>query len=219
VLTRLRKKLLLHSRLYLVLDKDTCHQGNIIDTFRQLGKGAIDLVQLRANTTCDRDLMRDAKVIKQLANQRGIVFIVNNRLDIAQLVGADGLHLGQSDLPLESARRTLGKDKIIGISCHNLSQALNAQSQGADYISIGPLFCTKTKPGLKPINPKLIKVINQRIRIPYFAIGGLGYSNINKAASYGVKRIALCRAICRARNITKASINLRKQINKKIVNN
>jgi thiamine-phosphate pyrophosphorylase len=163
--------------------------------------------------------MRDAKVIKQLANQRGIVFIVNNRLDIAQLVGADGLHLGQSDLPLKPARRILGKDKLIGISCHNLSQALNAQSQGADYISIGPLFCTKTKPGLKPINPKLIKMISQRVRIPYFVIGGLNYSNINKAISYGARRIALCRAICRAGNIKKTSLNLRRRINTNLTNN
>lgn len=202
----------MNSRLYLVLDKDTCYQGNTIDIFRQVDKSAIDLVQLRANTASDRDLLRDARIIKRLADEQGIIFLINNRLDITQIVDADGLHLGQSDLPLKAARRVLGKNKIIGMSCHNLTQALKAQAQGADYISIGPLFRTKTKPELKPINSKLIKMINKRIKIPFFVIGGINRSNINKAISFGAGRTALCRAICCARNIKKASLELRNQI-------
>ena len=154
-----------------MLDKDSCRQGNVVGIFRQVGKKGIDLVQLRENTACDRDFFEDAKIINRLCRKRGIIFLVNNRLDIAQLTNADGLHLGQSDLPLRVARRLLGKNKIIGISCHNLTQALKAEAQGADYISIGPIFLTQTKPNLKPINSRLIKTIKQKIKIPFFAIG------------------------------------------------
>ncbi len=200
------------SRLYLVLDKDSCYRGNVVSVFRQVDKDAIDLVQLRENTACDRDFLKDAGIIKRLCQKR-IIFLINNRLDIVQIINDDGLHLGQSDLPLRQARRILGENKIIGISCHNLSQALKAQDEGADYISIGPIFLTRTKPNLKPINSRLIKTINQRIRIPFFAIGGINRSNVNEVISYGAGRIALCRAICRARNIKEASLELRNPIN------
>jgi len=205
----------LNSRLYLVLDRDTCYQGKTVDVFRQVDKGAVDLVQLRANTAPDREFLRDAENIKRLAHRRGIIFIINNRLDIAQIVDADGVHLGQSDSPIKLARKILGEDKIIGLSCHNLTQALKAQSEGADYISIGPLFRTKTKPESKPIPPKFIKMIDKRIGIPYFVIGGINRSNIGKVISYGAKRMALCRAICCAKNIKKTSLDLRKFLKNK----
>ena len=201
--------MLLNSRLYLVLDKDICRQNNVVDTLRQVNKGTIDLVQLREKSACDRDFFRDAELIKQLCQRQGIIFLINDRLDIARVCDADGLHLGQSDLPLKQARRILGKGKIIGISCHSLTQAQKAQAQGADYISIGPIFSTLIKPDLKPINLKLIKIIDQKIKIPLFVIGGINSHNVNKVISYGAKRIALCRAICCAQNIRKAAQELR----------
>ena len=98
----------MHSRLYLVLDKDACYQGNTIDILRRVDRGIIDLVQLRANSSCDRDFLREARNVKRLARKQGIAFIINNRLDVAQIVDADGLHLGQSDLPLKIAKKILG---------------------------------------------------------------------------------------------------------------
>lgn len=156
--------------------------------------------------------MQDAQKIKQLCKKRGIVFLVNNRLDISKIVDADGLHIGQSDLPLRVARRILGKDKIIGVSCHNLTHALKAQTEGADYISIGPIFSTPIKPHTKPINLNLIKAIEQKIKIPFFAIGGINHSNIKKVISYGAKRVAVCRAICCAKNPGKAAKDLKEII-------
>ena len=204
--------MLLNSQLYLILDKDSCYQGKIINVFRQICKTGIDLVQLRENKAWDCNFLRDAETIRRLCKKQQIAFLVNNRLDIAKMTDADGLHLGQTDLPLNAARRILGKNKIIGISCHNLVQALEAEAQGADYISIGPVFCTKTKPDLKPINSELITVINQKIKIPFFAIGGINHSNIKKVISYGARRVALCRAICHARNAKKAALELRRLI-------
>lgn len=172
----------------------------------------IGLVQLRENAACARDFLRDAQAVKRLCQKQKVIFVINNRLDIAQIVDADGLHLGQSDLGLKSARKIFGENKVIGISCHNLSQALKAQAQGADYISVGPIFGTQTKPNLKPINSKLIKIINQRIRIPLFAIGGINRSNIRKVISYGAERVAVCRAICSARDVKNSVVNLRNLI-------
>jgi thiamine-phosphate pyrophosphorylase len=203
-----RKRLLLNSRLYLVLDKDSCWQGNAIGIFRKVNKLGIDLVQLRENAASDLDFLKDAKIIKRLCSKRTI-FLINNRADIAKLVDADGLHLGQSDLPITEARRILGENKIIGMSCHNLTQAKDAEVQGADYISIGPVFRTKIKPTLKPISLKLIMTIEQRIKIPFFAIGGIRHSNLGRVISGGAKRVALCRAICRAQDVEKATRRLR----------
>lgn len=208
-----KKRSLLNSRLYLILDKNTCPGGSVDEIFGRLGSEAIDIVQLRENTACDREFLRDAGIIRRLSWKRGIIYIVNNRLDIALLVDADGLHLGQSDLPLEAARKLLGKNKILGVSCHNLFQALKAQAEGADYISIGPVFRTKTRPELKPINLRLLRTVNQEIRIPCFAIGGIDRSNIETAMSYGAKRVAVCRAICRAKNVKKVISELRSKIN------
>lgn len=201
--------MLLSSRLYLVLDKDSCYQGNVTGIFHRVRKEGIDLVQLRENTASDRALLCDAQIIKRLCQEQEIIFLINNRLDIAWITNADGLHLGQLDLPLKAARKILGKNKILGMSCHNLTQALKAEAEGADYISIGPIFPTQTKPNLKPINPKLIKMIKERIKIPFFVIGGINQVNIRKIISYGAKRFALCRAICCAENVKKASQELR----------
>lgn len=204
--------MLLKSRLYLVLDKDFCYRGNISGLFRQVNKVGVDLVQLREHASSDRDFLKHAKIIKRICS-RQTIFIINNRLDIAQLINADGLHLGQSDLPIRQARRILGKNKIIGISCHNLIQALKAQVEGADYISIGPVFRTQVKPDLKSINLKLIKMIKKRIKLPLFAIGGINHSNINRVFSSGIQGIALCRAICCAKDVKQATLELRNLIN------
>ena len=169
-------------------------------------------MQLRETATCDRDFLRDAEIIKRLSQRKGVIFLINNRLDIALITAADGLHLGQSDLPLSEARRALGKNKIIGKSCHNLVQAQRAQAEGADYISVGPIFPTLTKPDLTPINLKILKMINKKIDIPFFAIGGINHTNIKEVISHGAKRVALSRAICRAQNIPKATRELRSLI-------
>ncbi|MFH1339578.1 MAG: thiamine phosphate synthase [Candidatus Omnitrophota bacterium] len=208
-----KKKSLLNSRLYLILDKNACPGRNAVKTFGRLGRGEIDIVQLRENAACDREFLKDAEIIRRLSWKHGIIYIVNNRPDIALLADADGLHLGQSDLTLEAARRLLGKNKILGVSCHNLAQALKAQSEGADYIGIGPVFKTPTKPDLVPINLNLLRAVNQKISIPSFAIGGIDKGNIKTAMSYGAKRFAVCRAICRAKNVKKAIFELRNKIN------
>lgn len=204
-----KKKLLSGSRLYLLLDKNSCKKRDAVNTLIQAGFAGIDIIQLRQEDGPDREFLADARKIKNLCRKKKIIFLVNNRLDIAQISGADGLHLGQSDLPLAEARKILGKSKIIGISCRSLKQAKEAESQGADYIAIGPVFPSLTKPGRTQIKPGLIKSIITRVKIPLFVIGGINYSNINKLISYGAKRFAVCRAVCRGKNIQKSARALR----------
>ncbi|MFC1592925.1 thiamine phosphate synthase [Candidatus Omnitrophota bacterium] len=208
-----KKQLLLNSRIYLLLDKQSCKGGDVVNTFVKAEKAGVDIVQLRQGCTDDREFLNDAKKLKKICSKKNKLFFINNRLDIALLVNADGLHLGQADLPLTDARKILGKNKIIGISCSTLRQAKIAELQGADYIGLGPLFPTLTKPGRKPINPLLIKNVVRNIQIPFFAIGGINPENMKKVLSYDAKSVAICRAVCRARNIPKAVSDLRKLIN------
>lgn len=209
---RSKKKLLKNSRLYAVIDKEVSGKRalSITKKIKDLG---IDIIQFRDKISDKETILKDAGYLRKLLIDTKSIFIINDYLDIAKLLDCDGVHLGQDDLPptcgvqvrglpIEIARELLGPDKIIGISCHNLKQALNAQNRGADYISIGPVFRTLIKAEYKPLGLDLLKEISKKIKIPLFAIGGINENNINKVISSGVKRVAICRAICKARNIT-----------------
>ena len=141
---------------------------------------------------------------------------MNDHPDVALFAKADGLHLGQADMPLDKARLMLGGDKIIGVSCHNLRQALKAQKEGADYIAIGPLYNTATKPEYKPVGLKVLKRLKGRIKIPCFAIGNVNRENIGKIVSLGIKRVAVCRGILNSGNIKAAAGELLSALPKKI---
>lgn len=195
---KLRKNLLKQSRLYLILDKSTLRKRSLENIYSIVSDRKIDIVQLRDKYSAKKDILNLAtKLSNRLAT---VLFIINDYVDLVLACKADGVHLGQSDLSLKQARKILGKDKIIGISCHNLSQALKAQKDGADYIGIGPIFKTATKPGYKAIGLKVLKELKEKIKIPYFAIGGINQSNIHKVISCAGRRIAVCREILEAKN-------------------
>jgi len=193
---KLRKRLLKKSLLYVILDKEICGlQFRLISESlaKNLGLG---IIQLRDKLSSKKSILREALLLQRLFFNTKTLFIVNDYLEIAKIVDCDGVHLGQDDTPIEIARKVLGRDKIIGISCHNLKQALRAQKYGADYIGIGPVFTTPAKPEYKAIGLNLIKKLNDKIKIPFFLIGGINLNNTNRVLSAGAKRIAVCRAIC-----------------------
>jgi len=136
---------------------------------------------------------------KTLEHSR-ILFIVNDYADIARAVDSDGVHLGQDDLPVRSARKILGKDKIIGKSCSNLPQAKRAEEEGADYIGIGPVFTTPAKPGSRGIGLNIFEKAKREIKIPFFAIGGIDEKKADLLKASGVNRIAVIRAVCKNNN-------------------
>ena len=133
-----------------------------------------------------------------------IPFIINDRVDLALACGASGVHLGQEDVPVSVARKMMGPEAIIGVSCQNLQQAKQAEQEGADYIGFGSVFKTKTKPQRSPMDLKLLEEVIRKIKIPIFAIGGIAPENILTLCRIGVQRIAVCRAICEAENVRAA---------------
>jgi thiamine-phosphate pyrophosphorylase len=164
--------------------------------------GAADIVQLRDKVSDRKTVLKNARKLAKLFLKGKTIFIVNDYIDIAKVSGADGVHIGQDDLPIELVRKLLGKDKIIGVSCHSLKQARQAQRSGADYISIGPVFSTPTKPEYKPVGLTLIKKCKKVIKIPFFAIGGIDPSNVVKVMSCGGQRVVVCRALFKAKELS-----------------
>jgi thiamine-phosphate pyrophosphorylase len=190
-----KKRLLKKSRIYAIIDKELSRKIPVSALARKLKDSGLDIIQFRDKISKKKDILKEAILLSKLLANSNTIFIVNDYPDIAKISDSDGIHLGQTDTPIETARRILGKDKIIGISCHNLKQAKEAQTEGADYISIGPVFPTPLKPGVKPLGLKLIKKAKKEIRIPFFAIGGINQDNIGRVLSAGARRIAVCRLV------------------------
>lgn len=193
-----KRKLLKECRLYVIVDKKVCGRRPMSNIVSKSGAG---IIQLRDKLSKKESILKEAYKLRKLLTGSKTIFIINDYIDIAKIVDSDGIHLGQNDLPLDSARQLLGKNKIIGVSCHNLKQAIEAQKDGADYISIGPIFSTPTKPEYKAVGLDLLRKVKKAVHIPYFVIGGINENNINDIKSLGAKRVAVSRAICRAKDI------------------
>lgn len=201
----LKRRLLRSSHLYIIADKHVCYSKSLPEITRQAIKGKADIIQLRDKASLKSEILKTAGILRNLLSEKNKLFIINDYVDIAKIIGADGVHLGQSDTPIQAAREILGKDKIIGISCHSLKEAIEAQAAQADYIGIGPVFKTSTKPQMKPIGLEILRAVMHRIRIPVFAIGGINLDNINQVLSTGAKRVSICSAILARKNVFAAT--------------
>lgn len=201
---RSRRKRLEESRMYLVIDKGSV-RGSALKLAGKLSGSGVDMIQLRDKNSSKSRVLKEASLISRSLTKSGVIFIVNDYPCLARLSDSDGVHIGQSDLPIKIARRIVGKDRLIGVSCSNLKEALKAQAQGADYIGIGPVFRTRTKPGCSPIGIKGLKGLNKKLKIPVFAIGNINRANLEEVTSSGMKRIALCRAVLKAKDAVKAA--------------
>ena len=157
----------------------------------QLCAGGVRLLQLRVKQRPTRSFVSLATEVKQICHRYQCTFILNDRVDIALAVEADGVHVGQEDLPLLAARRILGPDKIIGVSTHTLQQALTAEQEGADYIGFGPLFGTTTKAtGYTARGLEQLQEIRKQVRIPIVAIGGITAERAPSALQAGADAVA-----------------------------
>ncbi len=163
--------------------------------------GGAKIVQLRDKTSDDRSLLAKAKEFRRMTTEAGALFIVNNRIDIALLSGADGLHLGNSDIPAQEAR-ILGPDLIIGVSANTEEQAAAAKEIGASYYNIGPIFATKTKAGLHNfIGPQAIARYSAHSDLPFTVMGGIKKEHIAELTAVGARRLAVVTALTAADNI------------------
>lgn len=188
--------------LYLILDS-LLFGDNLIDAARELVELEVPAIQLRVKDREDREFARLALAIREITRGSGTLFIVNDRLDMALVSDADGLHLGQDDLPISLARRILGKEKIIGLSTHSLGEAVQAEALGADYIGLGPIFKTSTKPHLEPKGVALIKEVRKRVKIPIVAIGGINEENVGEVLTSGADGVALASCLAKAKDLPK----------------
>src|SRR6185369_2445045 len=153
--------------------------------------GGVDAVQLREKITPDREVLEIGRSLREATAREGIPFIVNDRPDLAVILGADGVHLGQDDLPVAAARGILGAGRVVGVSTHAPDQARQAQREGADYLGAGPAFPTTTKDAGAPLGPEGVAAIVRATELPAFAIGGISRQNIGSLAAAGVGRVAV----------------------------
>lgn len=208
-----KKKQIEKFRLYVILDKDICGKRNILKISKVALNGGADIIQFRfGDTAKTKDILAQALELKEMVTGFGKIFMINNRLDLAQAVGACGIHLGQNDMPVDIARKILGPYKIIGLSCHSLSQVKGAARQDVDYISIGPIFKTPTKPEYHSVGTRLIQETANNIKIPFLAIGGINKRNIDKVKAAGAKMVAVCRAVCQAKDVYQATKQLKEKL-------
>ncbi|AZV58078.1 thiamine phosphate synthase [Clostridium sp. AWRP] len=192
--------------LYLVTDRSFLKDKPLNQAVEEAILGGVTLVQLREKDASTREFYKIAKEVKKVTDHYKVPFLINDRLDIAQAVDADGVHLGQSDMPINTARKILGNDKIIGISAGNVDEALDAEKSGADYIGIGTIFFTGTKKDIDtPIGIEGLHKIYNSISIPAVAIGGVNETNFKEVLSTGVDGISVISAILGKSNITAAS--------------
>ena len=169
---------------------------------RALLDAGVRILQYREKKLKAGQMLEECRLLRQLTAEAGACFIVNDHIDIAMLVDADGVHIGQEDLPVGEVRRLLGKDKIIGLSTHSPEQARAAMAVGADYIGVGPIFATKTKEDVvDPVGYAYLDWVVANTDIPFVAIGGIKAHNIGEVAAHGARCCALVSELVGARDI------------------
>ena len=196
--------------LYVVTDSDLSKGRTDAEVARLAYEGGADAVQLRMKHSDGREMLEQAMEIRKVADEFCKFFFVNDRVDIAMASGADGVHLGQSDIPLEVARDLMGETAIIGISVDNVDQAIAAAEGGADYIGIGSIFNTSTKPDAKQgVGLGAIYEIREAVDIPIVAIGGINRGNIQDVVRAGADAAAVVSAVVAQDDVKAAAHELR----------
>lgn len=205
-------------RLYLVTNSDNfSNSDDFLDAVASALEGGVDIIQLREKNMSASQIMVLGGKIKQLCALYGAIFIINDRVDIALALEADGVHLGQDDMDVHSARKILGNDFIIGVSTHAPEQAQKAVSDGADYIGVGPVFETPTKAGRKAVGLDYAAWVSKNISIPAFAIGGINLENCESVLDTGISRLAVVRAIINSPSPEKSAKEFLNKLDKKAV--
>jgi len=187
---------------------------------RAMIAGGIRIIQYRAKGpgVSQRRILEECYRIRDLTGEAGVLFIINDHADIAILTDADGVHVGQDDLPVAEVRSLIGEDKLIGLSTHSPDQAKRALDQGADYIGVGPVYATRTKSdACDPVGLSFVSYVAQHIALPFTAIGGIKCHNIQEVAAHGAKSICLVSEIAGATDIVATVRQLNEQI-ERIIN-
>lgn len=210
-----KKKALENFTLYLVTDLTHLNKGRIVSIVEKAIDGGVDIVQLRSKELMDSELLAIGRKMRAICRQKRRLFFVNDRPDLAIVLDADGVHVGQDDLPVSVIRRLFareGKERLIGKSTHSFTQAKKTAQEAVDYIGVGPIFKTPTKKDYIPVGLDLITKVSHTITLPFVCIGGITKDNLTQVREAGGQRIAIVRAVCEADNPKQAAAVLKKQL-------
>lgn len=188
-------------KFYLVTDSDILRGRDFYNSIEEALKGGVTMLQLREKNASGKEFLEKAIKLRELTKKYNVKFIINDRVDIAMLCDADGVHVGQSDIPANKVRELIGEDKIVGVSARTVEEAIRAKENGADYLGVGAMFTTRTKLDAKSVSIEKLKEIKELIKLPVVAIGGLSLSNIDKLKECNVDGYAVVSAILGAENI------------------
>ena len=188
---------------------------DIYELAEKLSSQEIDFFQFRFKNLSDKEAVEISLKLSKILHKRKKVFIINDRPDVALISNADGVHLGEKDLPVNLVRKILKNKKIIGRTIHSYTEFLQVKKEKINYLSVGPIFSTQLKPNLTPISRKEIKKILKETRKPVFAIGGINLKNLEKVLNMGFKNIALCRGLILSKNLKKVTKSFKEKLKTK----
>lgn len=202
-------------RLYGFIDTAYVDELDPGEVARELIAGGVDILQVRAKERSHAERVDLGLKIVSAAFQYHVPVIIDDDIDAAFETGADGVHLGQEDwaaIPREQRADRLANMRIVGLSTHTLEQALAAERDGADYIGVGPVFPTPTKPGVRPVGVELVREVASQVKVPFFAIGGITLDNIGQVLEAGATRVAVVSAILKAPDGTEAAAAFKRRL-------
>lgn len=208
----LREKLM----LYAITDRSWLHGASLDSQVEQALRGGVTFLQLREKELSRTEFLEEAKSMKELCHRYGVPLIINDDVELAWEVDADGVHVGQSDMSAGDVRKRLGPDKIIGVSARTVEQALLAQQQGADYLGSGAVFGTDSKADAKRLDHEVLRQICKAVQIPVVAIGGIHEGNVHELAGNGISGVAVISAIFAKPDIEKAAAELKDKVREMI---
>ena len=190
-------------KLYLVTDSEILKDRDFYKCIEDAIKSGVTMVQLREKNANGKDFLEKAIKLRELTKKYNVKFLINDRIDIAMIVDADGVHIGQSDIDAVSARKLLGDNKIIGVSARNTQEAKIAKENGADYLGIGAMFSTSTKKDAKAVSFNTLESIIKEVNLPFVLIGGITLDNVEMLKKFNPDGYALVSGILGADNISK----------------
>ncbi len=198
--------------LYAVTDRSWLGGETLRSQVERALKGGATFIQLREKELNEGDFLEEAKEIQKLCREYHVPFVINDNVEIAAAISADGVHVGQSDMEAGDVRRRLGPDKIIGVSAQTAEQALRAQEHGADYLGVGAVFPTGSKADATEVSRETLEEICRAVDIPVIAIGGIGRENVMELKGSGICGIAVISAIFAQKDIEAAAAELKKRV-------
>ncbi len=198
--------------LYAVTDRSWLGDSSLYDQVESAIEGGTTFIQLREKNLDEADFLSEAKEIQKLCREYKVPFVINDNVEIAAQIDADGVHVGQSDMEAGDVRKRLGPDKIIGVSAQTVEQALKAQEHGADYLGVGAVFPTGSKADATEVSHQTLKEICEAVDIPVIAIGGITKENVSELKGSGICGIAVISAIFAQKDIRKAAAELKQKV-------